>query len=261
MVSILGQQPGAILDNYADVLEGGSSWRGSGTAYYGIPGRYSNDPDIRSGADSPLTASAASADTTHVTVASTYSWDQSRWVKSETPGFWLLCTSGTVADEARKISAWDNTTKKFTVASAFSAIPAKDDVFAVLQGFRRIPNGIDIEGDDGGIPHGFDRFFHLRTTAGEQMEWHGSGVATFRAVLELRFRLLTYGRIHDAEAAAFENMAIIRSALCRGTHRDGTYTRGLIPYDGQSEIVARDSKKIVIRDRYTLIYRVTADYR
>lgn len=265
MASVLKQPIGDILDNYADVIEGGTSWRGSGTAYLGIPGRYSNDTDIRSGADSPLTAASASANATTVVVANTYSWEASRWGKDETPAYWLLCTASNGSgapnlDRARKVASYAPSTFTFTVA-AFPGNPAQNDTFDVLQGFKRLPNGIDIEADDVGVAHGFDRFFHLSAGAGEQLEWHGSGVATFKTTLELRLRLLAYGRLHDVEASAFENMALLRSAMCWGNHRDGTYTRGLIPYGGTAEIIKMDSHKVVIRDRYSLIYRVNADFK
>ena len=54
MTVLLDTALGAIHNNLADVLEGGNSWRGSGTAYKGIPGRYSNDPGLRDAAADAL---------------------------------------------------------------------------------------------------------------------------------------------------------------------------------------------------------------
>ena len=63
MAHISSQAPGAILDHYADVIEGGNAYAG-GTSYYGIPGRYSNDWGLRTGADTPLTSTGVGTTTT-----------------------------------------------------------------------------------------------------------------------------------------------------------------------------------------------------
>jgi hypothetical protein len=263
MSHVSSQGIGVILDSYADVIEGGSSWRGSGTSFRGIPGTQSNDAGLRLGTDTPLTATAAST-TTAFTVAGG-SWDSSRWVKHDTPGFFAVCTSATNAanvDAARRITGWDNTTKVFTV-DALPAALALGDVFTIRQGFKRIPNGVDIEADDTRHEHGFDRFFHLSMMAGEQADWHGSGVATYKSTLEVRLRFLKYARIHDAVATALENLAIIRAVVTKGAspdHRDGTYTRALLPQGKSSDVVKDDKLKVVVLDRYDIFYRINTTF-
>lgn len=261
---IFQQALAAILDNYADVIEGGNAWRGSGTSYRGIPGRQSNDQGIREDADTPLTADSNGTTTTMV-VASTYSWDSSRWAKTDTPGFFLLCTSATNAvnvNAARRITGWNNTTKTFTT-DAFPAATSDDDVFTVLQGFKRLPNQLDIESAETEAPDGYDRMFSLRAAAGEQLEYFGSGKATYKTELELRLRINKYARQHDAIASAFENASIVRQALCMSgspDHRDGTYTMALISTGAQVTETKNDARKIVLLDKLALIYRIDLSY-
>lgn|SRR3990167_7855141 len=258
------QALGAIFDSYADVIEGGTTWRGSGTAFRGIPGRQSNDQGLRSGDDTPLSADAAGTTTT-VDVASTKSWDESRWVKTDTPGFFLLCTDAVnTANEnaARRITAWNNTTKIFTT-DAFPEATSNGDDFDVLQGFKRLPNQLDIEDDDSAAADGYDRMFSLRADPGEQLEYFGSGKATYKTELDLRLRINKFGRHHDANASALENLAIMRSIICKGAspdHRDGTYTMALIATGASAKRVKDDVNKVVYVDSYTLIYRVDLTY-
>jgi hypothetical protein len=186
-------------------------------------------------------------------------------VKTDTPGFFAVCTAATnVAnvDAARRITGWDNTTKVFTV-DAFPASLAVGDVFAVRQGFKRIPNGIDIEAEGTRFAHGFDRFFSLSAMPGEQVDWYGNGTATYKTTLELRLRFLKYGRAHDATAAALENLAIIRAAITKGAspdHRDGTYTLALLPQGQSADVVSEDTQKVVVMDRYDLRYRISTTF-
>ena len=260
MSHISSEAVGSICEHYSDVIEGGTTWRGSGTSFRGIPGTYSNDPGLRSAADTPLTSTGSAATTTFA--VSGGSWESSRWVKADTPGFFAVCTSATNAqnvDAARRITGWNNTTKVFTV-DAFPAATASGDVFAIRQGFKRIPNGIDIQDEADG---GFDRFFHLTATAGEPLEWFGGGNITYKTTLELRLRFLKYARAHDLVAAAMENLAIIRPIICRGglpDHRETSYTRALVPIGGASKIETDDKTKVVVVDSYDLIYRVSTNF-
>lgn len=267
MGTVLNQGISAILDNYADVIEGGNSWRGSGTAYRGIPGTQPNDPELRDGTDSIQTVVGSSVSTTTFDVTGV-SWDQSRWVKDNIPGYWALCSSSAGAasaqnlNQARKITGYNNTTKVFTIAPALDVAPIASDEFTILQGFKRIPNQHDIEDAELGIANGFDRFFHLRIGAGERLSYYGAGYQTFRSTLELRLRFLKHGREHDVVASAFENLSIIRAAISKGAspdHRDGTYTRAMWP-EGAPSIAVEDRDKIVVMDTYTLMYRINAEF-
>ena len=261
---VFQQALGDIANNYADVIEGGTTWRGSGTSYRGIPGRQSNDPGLRTGTDGSITQSAGTGTTTAVFYA-TGDWPNDRWVKTDTPGFFLLCTSATNADNvnaARRITTWNNTTKKFTVDALPSATTA-GDVFTALHGFKRLPNQLDIEAADTEAADGYDRFFSIRIEPGQQLEYFGSGKATYKTELELRLRINKFGRHHDAAASALENLAIIRPIICKGAspdHRDGTYTMALIPTGNHAEKIKDDARKIVYKDSYTLIYRIDLTY-
>jgi hypothetical protein len=270
MATSLSQAIGSILDNTADVIEGGNSWRGSGTAYYGIPGARSNDPDLRSGDDTPLTVAATAAITTSTfDVASSKSWDQARWVKTGAPGFWALCTTSGGSgspniDRARKITGYNNTTKVFSLGSALPAAPIANDVFAILQGFKRAPNQDALEHDATDSSDGLDRYFSLSAAAGEQLEYFGAGVATYKTEIELRLRILKFGREHDAVASAMENAAILRAGICHASspdHRDGTYTRAILPTGGGAKVETDDKHKVVVVDSYTTIYRVSFEFK
>jgi hypothetical protein len=353
MGTALANAIGAMLDNFADVIEGGDSWSGVATPYLGIPGRRSNDRQIdattwtatasctatnngaadgttvidtvnasgaadtynnqywvhiTSGAcvgewarivdddgagtltlegvgfsaqilaavtfdiiatpakDSPLSV-AAGVSTTVFSVASAYSWEQSRWVKENTPGYWMHCTTSTGAGApnlncARKISAWDNSTKRFTVA-AFPQTPTATDVMEVLQGFKRFPNGMEIDADHSLVDGGFDRFFSLSALPGKQMGYFGKGMATYETELHLKLRMSKSFRQHDSIAAAFENLAIIRSLITRSAnpdHRDTTYAVALLADGGGTEIVKDDKYKTVAMDKYRLIYKVNTEF-
>lgn len=260
MSHVSAQAIGDICAHYADVVEGGTAWRGSGTSFRGIPGTYSNDAGLRSGDDTPLTSTGSAATTTFA--VSGGSWNSSRWAKTDTPGFFAVCTAATNGGNvgaARRITGWNDTTKIFTV-DAFPAATAVGDVFDIRQGFKRIPNGVDLEDEAAG---GFDRFFHLSALAGEPLEYFGSGTITYRTTLELRLRLLKYSRVHDMVAAAMENLAILRPIICRGglpDHRETTYTRALSPMSGASSVIVDDKNKVVVRDSYQLIYRIDTTF-
>lgn len=261
---VFQQAHSAILDNYADVIEGGNGWA-SGTSYRGIPGTQPNDPELKNGNESSVTASGNGTTTTVVYASG--AWASDRWVKNDTPGFFLLCTSATNAanvNAARRITGWALATTTFTV-DAFPAATTSADEFTVLQGFKRLPNGLEIDSDEPtvGADAGFDRFFQLRMQPGTQIEYFGGGVATYQTELELSLRFLKHGREHDAIAAVLENMAIIRQIICKGAspdHRDGTYTRALIPTGSGAEIIADDINKVVVRDSFTLLYRIDLTY-
>ncbi len=264
MAHISSQAIGDILAHYSDVIEGGTTWRGSGTSFRGIPGTYSNDAGLRSNADASITSTAGNAATTTFAYSSG-NWDSSRWVKVDSPGFFAVCTAATQAtnvDAARRITGWNNTTKVFTV-DAFPATTTAGDVFAIRQGFKRLPNGIDIEAGGAQFNSGFDRFFELRARTGEVMDWFGGGNVTYRTKLELRLRLLSYGRQHDMTATAFENLAIIRPIICRGQnpdHRETNYVRALVPIGDAAEVVVADQHKVIVKDEFELIYRVTSTF-
>lgn len=257
MATVLNQAVGAILANYADVIEGGNSYRGSGTAHRGIPGTRPYDDGLATGADTPLDVVGDSVSTTTFDVAATYDWPSSRWVPEAGPAFWAMQNTGSSAayEEARKVSGWNNATKLFTV-SAFSAAPAAADSMVMLQGFKRIPNQTDI----GVFTNGFDRYFHLRMSPGADEDRSGRGVRTKRTKLDLRMRFLKRGREHDAVVSAFENLAIVTAALESShspDHRDGTYTRALWAAEPPTE-ETNDDVKIIVMQRFEIIYQIAA---
>jgi hypothetical protein len=249
VTALVSQGLEGIFDTLADAIEGGTTWRGSGTAFKGIPGKYSND--LRLADDSPLTVSAAvSASAFKVATL----WRSDRWVTLNGAAYWVLDHHA----EHRKVTAYNATTGQFTVGTAFSNAPQVADTLTVLQGFKRLPNGIDIETAEGAA-EGFDRSFHLEADAGKRTEWSGSGDWLLETVLRLRVRFLKFGRLHDWVASAMTNMAILRAGLARTIHYETTYMRALIP-DGTVRVVHDDNNKLVTEDAFRLFYRLDTSF-
>lgn len=259
---LVQQAVGFIIDNYADVIEGGNSYRGSGTAHKGIPGTYSSDAGLRTGNDHTFTTSGAGT-TTSLAFASG-NWPQTRWVKSNTPGFFAYDSSGAASGEARRITNWDNTGKTFTT-DAFSVAPGSGAVIKVYQGFKRIPNGIDILADAEGeaFGSGYDRSFDIALFPTTPLNLYGNNTQTWSGRLHLRLRLEKFARAHDHHERCAENLTIIASAMTiqagPGTsidHRDGTYTRAIFPPESGADVVIDDSNKIVLGVDFPIIYTV-----
>jgi hypothetical protein len=161
-------------------------------------------------------------------------------------GMWNITTPGT------------NDGTQFTVAAAFTNSPAAADTVTMLQGFKRVPNGVDIEADEG-ASEGYDRVFHLLADAGKRAEWSGSGAWLFETQLKLRVRFVKFGRLHDWTNAAITNMAILRAGLARTIHYETTYMRALIP-DGSIDITHEDNNKLVAEDTFRLFYRLDTSF-
>lgn len=232
MAHLSSQNVGVILDNYADVIEGGSAYRGSGTAYTGIPGRRSNDFGLRVDGEDSFTATGTP--TTTVVPYSSGDWEQSRWVKDNAPGYFLVDDTG---EEARRITAWDNTAKEFTVGEAFTTAPANGATIAIRQGFKRLPNNVDIFDEDTGSAEGFDRRFDLELVPSGRAEFYGSGLETWQGELTLRLRIERHSRLHDYRKSATENAVLIASALQRTAH-SGDYVRALLPMQSPPAVEA-----------------------
>ncbi len=256
MTALVSQGLAAVFHTLADAIEGGNTWRGSGTAFKGIPGQYSND--LQLAAESPLTVGAA-VSTTQFKVAKR--WSPNRLITNNGPAWWVLNAAG----EHRKLIAAANSTilpateaTTFTVGTAFTAAPAPTDTLTLLQGFKRLPNGVDIEADEGAA-EGFDRTFHLAAETGQRTPWGGSGAWLFSTKLRLRVRFCKFSRLHDWTAAAMTNMAILRAGLARTIHYETTYMRALLP-DGEIRVVRDDANKLVAEDTFTLFYRLDTSF-
>lgn len=257
MAHIATQAIGSILDHYADVIEGGNAYN-SGSSYYGIPGRYSRDPGILSGDDTPIAAEGA-GNTTTINVTG-YSWPERRWVRDDGAPFFLLCTAGATnaIGEARRITAWDNTGKDFTV-DAFSTAPGSAGEFTVLEGFRRLPDTIDINADDSLSEGGYDRSFNLALSPVAPRDTYGNGTETWDGFLRLTLRMLKHGRLHQWQASAIENITYLASVMTKGhnpDHRDGTYVRALLSPAETPEVLHDDRSKLVVAIQMPIIYRI-----
>lgn len=252
-MSYSDQEVGDILKNYADVIEGGNSYRGSGTAYAGIPGTDSVHDEL------PLEITSTDDGTTTTVIDDTRTWvDSDRWSRADLAPFFLVCSSASDARNVgvgRKISSWTLSTTTFATA-AFTAATSSGDVFDLREGFTRIRDGIDIEGDEAeNVPDGFDRNFQLDFEPGEPDEVWGQGTERFRGELILRVRFSKRHAIHTSRQRVFSNVMRLHTLIPKPGHLDGTYARALFT-ESAPEIIVEDSKKIVVEDRFTMIYRL-----
>jgi len=258
------EAPAAIMNHYADVIEGGNVYN-SGTSYAGVPGSRSNDPRLRVEGEGTITADGAG--TTSYIADSTRDWPSDYW--GPTDGsvvahsrFFTVCTAATNAANvgaARRIESWDNTNKRLTASTVWPAATSSGDTFTVLQGFRRAPNGIDIE-DEEGSGTGYDRLFRLDMLPGEPTEFYGKGMRSYRTTVNLRLRLLKYNRDRDIRDSVFENLRILRDALVDQTHIESSYVRALVPEDGDEEVLVDDKHKVVGRLGLRLYYRINTTF-
>ena len=249
---------GVILDNAADVIEGGNAWRGSGTAYKGIPGLYSNDPDLRLNQGLSFGCTGTGATGRIPYAAGEFAAD--KFTRVDAPAFWAICThsvNATSADnenKARKISSWVPASTWF-LTDEWPAAPKLGDGFTISQGFKRTKNFGDIDES----PDGFDRFFSLSLMPESRLPYAGDGKETYRGLLRLRLRICKFGRTHDAEASAAANILILRSGLTRGSgenHREDTYTRAILAPVSAPSLVVSDKNKAIIEDTYPVIYSI-----
>jgi hypothetical protein len=256
---------GKILDHYSDVIEGGNTYA-SGTSYNGIAGFYSNDSYV-----GVLTSTGLVSTVDGTTSRATFGnnqWPETLWQKDESPKWFLKCSSATNAANvgaARRVLSWTPSTNVMVFFSAFPAATKLGDMFTPMEGFKRLPNNLDIESDGPEFKEGFDRTFQLSAPMGVRSNWYGDGMHTYETQLELRLRLLKYGRSRDAEASALQNMVAISSVITRGDTRDnGTtdakFVRALLPPEKDLEKTEEDTTRLVIRQSFRLIYAVDSTY-
>jgi uncharacterized Zn-binding protein involved in type VI secretion len=254
-MSALTETPGDILDNYADAIEGGNSYRGSGTAYNGIPSARSFDDRLSTGE----TATAGSTTTAKIGGISAAVGGQ--LVRTGAAPYFLLCTaqnSGTGnTGYARKITGHDGT-DTFTVAPAFAEAVANGDTFSVEEGFYRMRDVADIEAEDTESKGGHDRVFSVELSPGRRLDWFGTGYEQYSSVMTIVLRLLKQGRERTARQSLLENahrmIAIIPSSDLRGD-----YVQVVDALTEEPE-VEEDATKVVVRLNFRIQYRLDATY-
>lgn len=243
---------GTILDHTADVIEGGNAYN-SGTSYRGIPGTYPSDEGLRTGGEGSFTATGTPTTTVIANSAATAD-PLARWVKDDVPGFFLVDET---QEAARRITSWDPSALEFTT-DAFPAAASNGDTILIRQGFKRIPNQVDISQDVEGFPSGFDRFFDVTLEVGTPLEFYGAGTQTWQGELLIWLRLQHFGRVHDLKAAVAENLMFIASMVQRGAnpdHRESSYTRAILPPEAGPDIEV-DENKTVGTIRLPIVYRI-----
>ena len=240
MSALVSQAVDTIIANTIAVVEGTGS-------YTGVPGAYSHDEALA------LTVTADSGSTTTIVdAASSYAAD--RWVKARAPSFFALCTSATNAanvNKARKISAWAQATKTFTVG-AFPAAVSAGDTFSVLEGFRGVVDGADEDAE-------LDRRFTVRVDPGEPLSYYGTGSRTLKADLVLTLSLALAGKHDSGRRSAMTNAEILRSAVAMPAHWEATYTRAIMT-DGSKVEIDTDDGRSVVTITWAMLYRIALGF-
>jgi len=256
-VTVLTESIGDILDNFADAIEGGKDYRGGfAAAYKGVPSAQSMD--YRESATNSL---ATAGSTTTATMGDIAASAGLRAVRSDAAPFFLLCVSQASGSgntgAARKITS-HNGVDTFVVAPAFPEAVANGDRLAIVEGFKRMRDVTDIEAEDG-IAGGLDRTFSLRLVPGRRLPWYGNGYETFESTMELTIRLLKKGRERTARKSALENIQQMRTILTRLDVR-GNYVQLVDVLSTLPETVEDTADKVVIKDKYRVVYRLSAAY-
>jgi hypothetical protein len=212
---------------------------------------------LHEGTITPLTATGGTTTTitaSSTTISSTVTADV---VRSKAPPFFAYCTQSvatgpTNVGAARKISGWAAGT--CTVA-AFPSAVQNTDTFTIREGFYRLPDTFDIEDSENHQAGGFDRVFTLSMMPGKRLEWFGNGVRTYETTLDLMLRIEKRAAGRSAIASAMDNALMFREVIPSPEYRD-TMTQVIEASSTEPEVKVDDKNKIVILDRYKLIYRI-----
>jgi len=130
---------------------------------------------------------------------------------------------------------------------------------SIVEGFKRCPDGIDIEGDgDTEARDGFDRLFRLAMLPGERMAWAGNGSSLYKSTLNLDLRVLRRSRQHQCAEAALQNVQRIADLMTKGIHR-GSYTQYIVQSAAPSTI-KDDINKTVVRIPFSLVYQLNTSF-
>lgn len=254
MTTLLTESTGIILDNFADAIEGGNTHRGSGTAYKGVPGTRTWHDWVKANGTG-LAVDAGVSSTTAIKITGVPAAQAATMVRVSGPPFFLLATTAATAGvtgAARKIASHTGVT--FTTA-AFPGVVLAADVMSIVEGFKRVPDGLDIEADGSEeSPAGYDRFFRLSMLPGERVSWAGNGVSMYRAVLAVDLRILRRSRQHQCAESALENAGRIAYALTMGAHR-GTYVQVCEQATAPTPI-KDDINKVVVRSTFNVLYQL-----
>lgn len=262
--TILNQAPAAILSNYADVIEGGNAYRGSGDDYAGIPTLQSKDRAIDE--IGTLTPTLGGNTTTLYAPTSLTAAQVATYVRTDIPPVFILCTSNGEAEDrnvgaARKVTGWTAGGAEDDIITfgekAWPVSTNGSDTYVARIGYKRVPDIYDIEAD--GPERGWDRTFQLRLFPGNQLDLNGNGTRWFAAELEVRLRFEKHRRERLALDSLLENLTILRSVIPQGDNRDATFVQSIDARTTEPEIV-EDSDKVVITDRYDMTYRVQSKF-
>lgn len=253
-MSLLTQTPGAtILDNLGDVIEGGTTYRGSGTAWPGIPGMHSQHELAGT------TITASSGDDDRLISATLGDTAAASLVRTDTPPFFLRATSGTALNigVARRITSFDTSFNMYFTGT-WPAVIEADDTFIVEEGFKRSPNRFALR--DEPATAGFDRFFHLSLLPGKQLDWRGDGTQMWESELVLRLRLVKRRTDRDLVESCMDNLARIRSVLPNQSHRDAL-TMGLWASEHEPDVETDTPDHVLLKDTYRIRYRIDSEFR
>lgn len=259
MTSVHTQQLSAVLDSYSDVIEGGNTYRGSGTAFRGIPGTHSHH-DL----DGTVVPAGAGSNATGIVIAGIADADalalEAVLEREDSPPWFLVSLAGTNAGAARKVSSYTLATNTIVVAD-FPQTPAEADTFEIVEGFKRTPDRFPLAGVHADATKGaFDRYFHLEMLPGRQLDFSGDGRAQYEGTLRVRMRFIKKGRDKTIIDSALDNIGRLRPILVLPQHRDGVYTDRLSAEANEPEPEEDGPHHITVKDDYRITYRMRADF-
>jgi len=249
-----------VLDNYADVIEGGNSYAG-GTSYKGLCSYGSFALGNSGGHGATEDVAVSTSGTTSTIVVANISLHPDWLASTDRPPFFALGYSGNNAGAARKITAINTATNTFTVSPVFPYAVGAGELYYLVEGFKRLPDSFDVRGDDVDSL-AFDHYFHMSAGAGRLLPWHGNGTHTFETTLRLSILLAKKPRIRRMSYNALLYSHVFREFLTKGEHRNTDNLLGVtvLYLDGYgSEATIRETEnRIIIEDEYRMVYRVSS---
>lgn len=228
-----------IINNIADIIEGGNAYRGSGTAYIGLA---TVQPSRRSSAYPTVTATTNGTTTTVIDTVRTE--PSSFWVRTRGVPLYLYCSSGTSGNlyRWRKITGWNATTATFTT-SAWPVATASGDVFAIRDGFKYVQSDIDLFEEAGDQDRVFDVIIGGAGQSLQTVQRFGETHIEYQIGVTVRIRYEVQDRAHRTNQRIHDDVILVVNALTDGNNREASVVIDMCTFLGHniSPINERDS--------------------
>lgn len=231
----------AVMNNIADIIEGGNAYRAAGTAYKGLA---TVQPSRRTSAYPTVTATAIGTTTTVIDTVRTE--PSNFWAKTKGVPLYLYCTSGTSGNiyRWRKITGWNATTGTFTT-SAWPGATAASDVFAIREGFKYVQSDIDIFDEAGDQDRVFDVIIGGAGQTIQSLQRFGEAHIEYQIGVTVRVRYDVQDRAHRTNQRIHEDVILIVNALTDGNNRDATVVIDLCTFLGHNISQVQDQDSVI----------------